>query len=83
MINSGAQIIIGTPGRIYQLLHICINITNLKTLIMDEIDQLFNIDNLSEKTEEIFSIISHYENSRKRFNNKYKISLNSEDFGHN
>ena len=73
VINSGAQIIIGTPGRIYQLLHICINITNLKTLIMDEIDQLFDIDNLREKTEEILSIISHYENSEKGFNDKYKI----------
>ena len=73
VIKSGAQIIIGTPGRIYQLLHICINLTNLKTLIMDEIDRLFDIYNLRQKTEEILSIISHYENSKKKFNDKYKI----------
>lgn len=44
-LNLGCQIIIGTPGRILQLININSLITfNLKIIVFDEADQLFNAD---------------------------------------
>lgn len=55
-LRRGVQIVVGTPGRVFDMLRQkVLKLDNVKTLILDEADEMLNMG----FKEEIFSIMSH------------------------
>lgn len=64
-LRTGADIIVGTPGRILDLLdRNCLNFKEIRTVVLDEADQMLNFG-FQESIEQIFERLLSHKNGKK------------------